>query len=212
MADFLQERQASAAPGEGFFPIDKLQWINRPKNFSVDGKEIRIRAEPDTDLWQRTYYHFRRNTAHMLVMPTEAPFFTFSVKTVRKGTGLFDQCGIVVYLDEENWFKGSMEYENERFQNLGSVVTNNGYSDFGTGAVDPALTAMYYRLSRRGGDFFLETSRTGGDYTPARIFHLFKGEGALRFGVYACSPSKGAGCEAVFTELSLGECLWKAWE
>jgi regulation of enolase protein 1 (concanavalin A-like superfamily) len=198
--------------GEMVFPVDKLQWINKPKKFSVNSKEIRISTEPDTDLWQRTYYKFRRNTAHMLVMPAEAPFFTFSVKTVRNGTGLFDQCGVVIYQDEENWFKGSMEYENDRFQNLGSVVTNNGYSDFGTGAVDPALTTMYYRLSRREGDFFLETSRTGLDYTPARIFHLIKGEGSIRFGVYACSPSKCSSCDAVFTEMVLGECQWKAWE
>lgn len=38
----------------------------------------------------------------------------------------FDQCGVVLYLDAENWLKGSIEYENERFQHLGSVVTNHG--------------------------------------------------------------------------------------
>jgi regulation of enolase protein 1 (concanavalin A-like superfamily) len=194
------------------FSVDKLQWINKPKKFSLNDEAIKITTEPDTDLWQRTYYKFRRNTAHMLVMSTREPFFTFSVKTVRKGAGLFDQCGVVIYQDEENWFKGSMEYENDRFQNLGSVVTNNGYSDFGTGAVDPALTTMYYRLSRREGDFFLETSRAGLEYTPARIFHLIKGEGVIRFGVYACSPSKNSSCDATFTEITLGECLWKAWE
>lgn len=194
------------------FSVDKLQWINKPKKFSLSGDEIKITTDPDTDLWQRTYYKFRRNTAHMLVMTTETFFFTFSVKTVRKGTGLFDQCGVVIYQDEENWFKGSMEYENEHFQNLGSVVTNNGYSDFGTMVVDPALTTMYYRLNRRKGDFFLETSPTGADYTPARVFHLTKGEKAIRLGVYACSPSKNSSCDAMFTEMTLGECLWKAWE
>jgi regulation of enolase protein 1 (concanavalin A-like superfamily) len=194
------------------FSPDRLQWINKPKRFSLSGGEIRITTEPDTDLWQRTYYGFRRNTAHMLVTATEAPFFTFSVKTVRHGTGLFDQCGVVIYQDEENWFKGAMEYENERFQNLGSVVTNNGYSDFGTAAADPAWTAMYYRLSRRRGDYLLETSRTGSDYTPARLFHLVKGEGAIRLGVYACSPAKDSSCDAVFTEMTAGECLWNPWE
>ena len=28
-----------------------------------------------------------------------------------------------MYLDSENWLKASIEYENERFQRLGSVVT-----------------------------------------------------------------------------------------
>lgn len=44
----------------------------------------------------------------------------------------FDQCGIVMYLDSENWLKASIEYENQSFQHLGSVVTNNGYSDWAT--------------------------------------------------------------------------------
>ena len=29
-----------------------------------------------------------------------------------------------MYLDSENWLKGSIEYENDNFQHLGSVVTN----------------------------------------------------------------------------------------
>lgn len=41
-----------------------------------------------------------------------------------------------MYLDSENWLKASIEYENQSFQhlgsNLGSVVTNNGYSDWAT--------------------------------------------------------------------------------
>lgn len=37
-----------------------------------------------------------------------------------------------MYLDSENWLKVSIEYENEKFQHLGSVVTNNGYSDWAT--------------------------------------------------------------------------------
>ena len=31
----------------------------------------------------------------------------------------FDQCGVVMYLDSENWLKGSIEYENDNFQHLG---------------------------------------------------------------------------------------------
>ena len=35
----------------------------------------------------------------------------------------------VLYLDSENWLEGSIEYENDMYQQLGSVVTNHGYSD-----------------------------------------------------------------------------------
>ena len=54
------------------------------------------------------------------------------------GKVLFDQCGVVMYLDSENWLKASIEYENERFQRLGSVVTNLGYSDWATTDINAA--------------------------------------------------------------------------
>ena len=37
-----------------------------------------------------------------------------------------------MYLNSDNWLKGSVEYENDEFQHLSSVVTNNGYSDWAT--------------------------------------------------------------------------------
>ena len=65
-------------------------------------------------------------------METEEKYFSFTVKTEFDSKNRFDQCGIVMYLDSENWLKASIEYENQSFQHLGSVVTNNGYSDWAT--------------------------------------------------------------------------------
>lgn len=68
-------------------------------------------------------------------METDEKYFSFIVKTEFESKHRFDQCGVVMYLDSENWLKGSIEYENEEFQHLGSVVTNNGYSDWATTAI-----------------------------------------------------------------------------
>ena len=40
-------------------------------------------------------------------------YFSFTVKTTFESKHRFDQCGIVMYLDSDNWIKGSIEYENE---------------------------------------------------------------------------------------------------
>lgn len=48
-----------------------------------------------------------------------------------------------MYLDSENWLKASVEYENEDFQHLGSVVTNNGYSDWATTAIPADVKAIF---------------------------------------------------------------------
>ena len=55
-------------------------------------------------------------------METEEQYFSFIVKTdFTESHHRFDQCGIVMYLDSENWIKGSVEYENESFQHLGEA-------------------------------------------------------------------------------------------
>ena len=37
---------------------------------------IEIVTKPHTDLWQRTYYHFRNDNAPVLQMETEETFFS----------------------------------------------------------------------------------------------------------------------------------------
>ena len=93
-----------------------------------------------------------------------------------------------MYLDSENWLKGSVEYENDEFQHLGSVVTNSGYSDWATTAIPASIKSMWYRFSRREDDYCIECSRDGVSFSQMRICHMAKGDGTIRFGVYACSP------------------------
>ena len=101
----------------------------------MDDHKIEMITEPVTDLWQRTYYGFRNDNAPVLQMKTSEPYFSFVVKTEFESKHRFDQCGIVLYLDSDNWLKASIEFENEEFQRLGSVVTNHGYSDLATNSV-----------------------------------------------------------------------------
>lgn len=121
----------------------------------------------------------------------------------------FDQCGVVLYLDSENWLKGSVEYENERFQHLGSVVTNHGYSDWATTEIPANVKTMWYRLSRRESDFCIECSADGVVFQQMRICHLHEAREEIRFGIYACSPEDSS-FRAVFTQMELTECRWLA--
>ena len=130
----------------------------------------------------------------------------------RAALGLFnidDQCGVVMYLDSENWLKGSIEYENEQFQHLGSVATNNGYSDWATTAIPADVKSMWYRLSRREDDFCIECSTDGNEWNQMRVCHMYEAKDNIRFGIYACSPEESS-FKAVFTDMQITECMWKA--
>ena len=190
--------------------IDSFKWTRQPESCVIKGDTIEVVTKPGTDLWQRTYYHFRNDNAPVFQMETEEKFFSFVVKTdFTESHHRFDQCGIVMYLDSENWLKGSVEYENENFQHLGSVVTNNGYSDWATTAIPANVKTMWYRLSRREDDYCIECSQDGENFTQMRVCHMLHGGGKIRFGIYACSPEESS-FKAVFTDMKLSECAWKA--
>lgn len=189
--------------------LKKFSWNRQPKAFVLGEDALAVTTLPHTDLWQRTYYHFRNDNAPCFQAKAEERFFTFSVRTdFAAAHHRFDQCGIIVYVDDENWMKASVEYENADFAHLGSVVTNGGYSDWATLEIPSTVKSVHYRLSRREDDFRIEASFDGVRYFQIRIAHFFKAKGALPFGVYACSPEDSS-FVARFSDFRFGPCLWE---
>lgn len=186
----------------------KLFWIRQPENFLITDNKIEIITLPNTDLWQRTYYGFQNDNAPVLQTATNEKYFSFVVKTEFDSKTRFDQCGIVIYLDSENWLKASVEYENNSFQRLGSVVTNYGYSDWATTDIPADIKSVWYRLSRRESDYLIEFSYNGIDFKQMRICHLAKGDQTINFGIYACSPEQSS-FKATFTQMEIIDCVWK---
>lgn len=199
------------------------KWIHQPKTFDITEHSVEIVTEPGTDFWQRSFYGFRNDNAPALLLASQENF-TFTVRASFIYQNRFDQCGVIIYLDSENWFKASIEYEDEQLSRLGSVVTNLGHSDWATTDIATTMT-MWYRLSRRGPDFLIESSPDGTGFAQMRIFHLHQlGETTaemgkmnppappalpIRFGLYACSPLESS-FTAVFTDFSLQPCQWLA--
>lgn len=191
------------------FNTKQLNWTREPNSYIIHDNKIEIITKPYTDLWQRTYYHFRNDTAPVLQMSTDEKYFSFVVKTEFESHHRFDQCGVVMYLDSENWLKGSIEYENNEFQHLGSVVTNHGYSDWATTAIPASIKTMWYRLSRREDDFCIECSYDGIVFSQMRVCHIEAAKNDIQFGIYACSPENSS-FKATFTEMEMMECQWLA--
>ena len=189
------------------FNIYSAKWFFEPKNHLIEDGKVIITTEPNTDFWQRTYYGFRNDNAHVLYNTITEKYFSFSVKVSFKYKELFDQCGIVIYQNSKNWVKAGIEFHDNNTMWLGSVVTNNGYSDWATTDIDSNVSVMWYRVSRRESDFLIENSYDGFTYRQMRIFHLMQGDGSINLGLLACSPSKST-FDAVFTEIKMSDCVW----
>ncbi len=189
------------------FLKNNLIWTREPKNKKITENIVEIITESNTDLWQRTYYGFKNDNAPILQIETEEKYFSFIVKTQFESKNRFDQCGIAMYLDSENWLKASIEYENDKYQRLGSVVTNEGYSDWATTDISADIKEMWYRFSRRESDYCIENSIDGVNFKQMRICHINKGANKIRFGIYACSPEKSS-FKATFSNMIITNCQW----
>jgi len=203
-------------------PLADATWLNPPAEHHSTGDSLTIVTQPRTDFWQRTFYGFRTANAPAALIEVDDNV-SLSVRVRADYSRRYDQAGIIVWLDEENWFKASVEHENAAGGRLGSVVTTAGHSDWATRDVPP-LAQVWFRLSRRGPDFRLE-ARTGRAWEQLRIFHMAAlgatdpAWGSLRtaevpaspvrLGVYACSPEESS-FTAVFDEIAVVPSVWDA--
>lgn len=203
--------------------LTSAKWINQPRHFSVEPGAVQFSTEPHTDFWQRTYYGFRNGNAPALLFQC-VDNITFSTRVRFDYRRQFDQCGVMIYIDDQNWFKASIEFENESVSRLSSVVTNSGYSDWATTDITPCRE-IWYRLNRRGPDFLIEHSSDGKIFQQMRVFHLAAlgttsaemgrlpaAEVAAlptRMGIYACSPDD-ATFNVKFDNFSTTPSTWQA--
>lgn len=190
--------------------LHDFSWTREPDQWAVTEDSLTLVTQPHTDLWQRTYYKFQNDNAPLFQLTTVEEFFSFTgTVNFDDSHHRFDQAGIILYQDSDNWLKASVEYENENFQHLCSVVTNQGYSDWATTEFPSEIKQVHYRLSRRQDDFKIEYSLDGIIFHQMRICHLAAASQHVSFGVYACSP-EAYSFTARFSNFQLTDCLWQA--
>lgn len=181
-------------------------WLNEPKHIYKDESLI-ITSDPDTDFWQNTHYGFNRDNGHCLLKAVQNDF-SLSVRTKFNPKMQYDQCGLIVRADSNNWIKCSIEFENETHSRLGSVVTNLGYSDWATIDLHSSPKEMWYRIQSKKRDFLIEYSENGKDWKQMRITHLLADSKDISIGIYCCSPMESS-FEAMFDNLVIEQSKWK---
>ncbi len=180
-------------------------WYNEPAQVQF-GDGLTLATKANTDFWQRTHYGFRRDDGHCLLTKVAGDFAVITHVEFAPATQ-YDQGGLMIRADAQNWIKMSTEYETTQISRLGSVVTNLGYSDWATQDIPSTHRAMWYRISKRGQDFLLEHSFDGDVWHQLRMTHLHTSPEFLEVGVYACSPL-GELFRCTFKTLQIRENTW----
>src|ERR1700685_541384 len=122
--------------------LNEMVWLHEP-TWRIDSGSLIVRTHHDSDFWQRTHYGFRRDSGHALLKEVSGNV-TIRGNFKFEPTAQYDQCGILIRVNEDNWFKCSIEYENENDSRLGSVLTRDGYSDWATQDISSKVKDIWY--------------------------------------------------------------------
>lgn len=187
-----------------FQDINELQsfsWLHPPKNFQFGSKGLEIIPESKTDNWQRTHYGFSHDNVHFFYTNVQGDF-TVQCNVNFKSFHQYDQAGLYIRIDAENWIKTGIEYETNDFAHLGAVVTNLGFSDWSTQEVAADISNASYKIVRKNQDFEIYARYRENKFEQIRIAHLHNPAKTLMVGVYACCPTN-SGMKVLFEKFEL---------
>ncbi|KAK8805832.1 hypothetical protein WA158_002488 [Blastocystis sp. Blastoise] len=183
---------------EQCYKSGELYFYNEPIDIKSSQTEIKWTSKSDTDFWQRTHYGFRRDTGHCLFMKKSGDF-TLQSHVHYVPANQYDQAGLIVYYDSEHWVKTSAEGEVDEPFNLGSVVTDDGFSDWATQPFTEQIVDLEFKIMRQGQDFLVYYRSYGSEkWIQLRMGHLsIPIDCEMQVGIYSCSPITG-GFESTF--------------
>ncbi|MGE8204272.1 DUF1349 domain-containing protein [Heyndrickxia sp. NPDC080065] len=179
--------------------LDKnLKWFSPPEKWKVNNEESKliIMTDNQTDFWQKTHYGFQADNGHFLYYELNSDFRLIT-KVKSKPKNRYDQAGLMVRFSKDTWLKTSVEYIPDGNNKLGVVVTNNGFSDWSSQEFIESQTSLFYRITRKGNNFYVDYSLDGISWRQIRMANLFEETQSIKVGIYACSP-QGEGYEAEF--------------
>lgn len=126
--------------------LEKMNWFNEPAQWSVSGNRLTMAVTPKSDYWRISHYGFTVD---------DAPFYygeyggEFEAKVKISGDYKvrFDQAGMMIRIDHENYIKAGIEYVDGKY-NLSTVVTHHT-SDWSVIALDKPVDCIWIKAVRR---------------------------------------------------------------
>jgi regulation of enolase protein 1 (concanavalin A-like superfamily) len=178
--------------------LTSMTWYNKPTIWSEDKDSVFMRVEGGTDFWRITHYDFIRDTGHFYYRE-QAGDFVASVKVTGQYKALYDQAGLMLRLDAENWIKAGIEYVDE-LQNVSAVVTRQ-VSDWSVSPQTHGPESIYLRLTRQGDSVRIDYSFDDFTYQLLRLAY-FSPDVSVQVGLMAAAPD-GNGFDVVFEQFAL---------
>ena len=192
----VTERWAAASPQAEL--LSQMRWLNEPASAKIDGAEITVRSRAKTDFWQKTFDGYVADSGHFFYVPASGDF-KFTALINGKYATQYDQAGLMVRIDAENWMRCGTEFiDGKRYA---SVVFTRTYSD---GSTLPDLSEtepIWWRVVRKNDSIETFCSLDGEKFMSVRMGY-FPTQRTVEVGLMCAAPS-GPGFDATFKALKL---------
>lgn len=173
--------------------LEKMQWFNEPSQWEIKDKKLMLFATPQSDYWRIAHYGFTVDDAPFLYT-TYGGEFEAKVKITGDYRERYDQAGMMIRIDHENYIKTGIEYVDGKY-NLSAVVTHHT-SDWSVITLDRAVPFIWIKAVRRLDAVEIYYSYDDQTYTLMRIAWL-QDNTPVQVGLMAASPD-GQGFQASF--------------
>lgn len=184
---------------------NRLRWQNEPKTFSITHDGLEVYPDVESDNWCRTHYDWGvHDSAHFLAIsiPDDDKIVEITTRVQLFQKDLYDQAGLMIRRGPDSWIKCSTEFGKniDSPARLGSVVTNNGYSDWATQdyRVSEGCYLSFRIVKYHTNDVCIQYREDDNEeWKQLRIAHLFPltdsqtsdtDKGHILVGIYCCAP------------------------
>lgn len=173
--------------------LEKMQWFNEPEKWEIKDNTLNMFVTPQSDYWRISHYGFTVDDAPFYYT-TYGGEFEVKVKITGDYKVRFDQMGLMLRIDHENYIKAGVEFVDGKF-NLSTVVTHET-SDWSVITLDKTPAFVWIKAVRRLDAVEIFYSFDDKTYTMMRNAHL-QDNIPVMVGLMAACPD-GNGFDAKF--------------
>src|SRR6266478_4181425 len=171
--------------------ITRMTWFNEPAASKRVGEKLIVHS------WRKTFYGYITDNGHFLHTRAEGDF-TFEARVNGRYAALYDQAGLMVRVNAENWMKCGTEcFDGKRHA---SVVFTRDFSDWSTMPDLTETAPVWWRAVRKGESIETLCSLDGKNFTSVRQGYF--PASTAEVGIMCAAP-EGTGFDAELDHLSL---------
>ena len=178
--------------------LEKMQWFNEPEQWEIEGNSLLMNVTPQTDYWRISHYGFTVDDAPFLYT-LRGGEFEVKVKISGDYRTRFDQSGLMLRIDHENYIKAGIEFVDGKY-NLSTVVTHHT-SDWSIIPLEKPVPFVWIKAVRRLDAVEVFYSFDDKEYTMMRNAWL-QDNHPVMVGIMGACPD-GNGFQARFEDFSI---------